>query len=66
VPRDSNNEVATNNEHPELFIFTATSPTHHPIKQHPTATMSDSRLFKPLKVGNIELQNRVAMAPLTR
>jgi NADPH2 dehydrogenase len=28
--------------------------------------MSDSRLFKPLKVGSIELKNRVAMAPLTR
>ena len=28
--------------------------------------MSNSRLFKPLKVGNIELKNRVAMAPLTR
>ncbi|KAF2022711.1 FMN-linked oxidoreductase [Setomelanomma holmii] len=28
--------------------------------------MSESRLFKPLKVGSIELKNRVAMAPLTR
>ncbi|KAL5115077.1 hypothetical protein ACEQ8H_007052 [Pleosporales sp. CAS-2024a] len=28
--------------------------------------MSGSRLFKPLKVGNMELKNRVAMAPLTR
>ena len=28
--------------------------------------MSDSRLFQPLKVGSIELKNRVAMAPLTR
>mgnify|MGYP003624106526 CR=1 FL=1 len=28
--------------------------------------MSESRLFKPLKVGNLELKNRVAMAPLTR
>lgn len=28
--------------------------------------MSSSRLFKPLKVGNVELKNRVAMAPLTR
>jgi hypothetical protein len=28
--------------------------------------MSDSRLFKPLKVGSIELKHRVAMAPLTR
>jgi len=28
--------------------------------------MSNSRLFKPLKVGSIELKNRVAMAPLTR
>lgn len=28
--------------------------------------MSTSRLFEPLKVGNIELKNRVAMAPLTR
>lgn len=28
--------------------------------------MSGSRLFKPLKVGSIELKNRVAMAPLTR
>ncbi|KAH7401158.1 hypothetical protein DE146DRAFT_632178 [Phaeosphaeria sp. MPI-PUGE-AT-0046c] len=28
--------------------------------------MSTSRLFKPLKVGGIELKNRVAMAPLTR
>ncbi|KAF2828796.1 FMN-linked oxidoreductase [Ophiobolus disseminans] len=28
--------------------------------------MSGSRLFKPLKVGNVELKHRVAMAPLTR
>jgi NADPH2 dehydrogenase len=28
--------------------------------------MSDSRLFQPLKVGNLELKNRIAMAPLTR
>lgn len=28
--------------------------------------MSNSRLFKPLKLGNIQINNRVAMAPLTR
>ncbi|KAF2687108.1 FMN-linked oxidoreductase [Lentithecium fluviatile CBS 122367] len=28
--------------------------------------MPGSRLFQPLKIGNIELKNRVAMAPLTR
>jgi NADPH2 dehydrogenase len=28
--------------------------------------MSDSRLFQPLKIGNIEVKNRIAMAPLTR
>ena len=28
--------------------------------------MSASRLFQPLQVGNIQLKNRVAMAPLTR
>lgn len=28
--------------------------------------MSESRLFKPLKLGSIELKNRIAMAPLTR
>lgn len=28
--------------------------------------MSDSHLFRPLKVGSIELKNCVAMAPLTR
>lgn len=28
--------------------------------------MSDSKLFKPLKIGNIEVKHRVAMAPLTR
>jgi NADPH2 dehydrogenase len=28
--------------------------------------MVDSKLFKPLRVGNITLQNRIAMAPLTR
>jgi NADPH2 dehydrogenase len=28
--------------------------------------MSNSRLFQPLKLGSIELRNRVAMAPLTR
>ncbi|KAF2462860.1 FMN-linked oxidoreductase [Lindgomyces ingoldianus] len=28
--------------------------------------MSQSRLFKPLKVGNVTLNNRIAMAPLTR
>ncbi|KAF2644795.1 FMN-linked oxidoreductase [Massarina eburnea CBS 473.64] len=28
--------------------------------------MSDSRLFQPLKLGNIQLEHRVAMAPLTR
>ncbi|KAF2268070.1 FMN-linked oxidoreductase [Lojkania enalia] len=28
--------------------------------------MTDSRLFKPVKLGNITLKNRIAMAPLTR
>merc|ERR1712032_397324 len=28
--------------------------------------MSDSRLFQPLKLGNLQLKNRVVMAPLTR
>ncbi|CAO2658217.1 Nn.00g059400.m01.CDS01 [Neocucurbitaria sp. VM-36] len=28
--------------------------------------MAESRLFEPLKLGSIELKNRVAMAPLTR
>ncbi|TVY83897.1 putative inactive reductase easA [Lachnellula suecica] len=28
--------------------------------------MSQSRLFTPLKIGNIEVQNRISMAPLTR
>jgi NADPH2 dehydrogenase len=28
--------------------------------------MPDSRLFKPLKVGNVEIKHRIGMAPLTR
>ncbi|KAK5627013.1 hypothetical protein RRF57_002728 [Xylaria bambusicola] len=28
--------------------------------------MAESRLFKPLKIGNIEVKHRIAMAPLTR
>lgn len=28
--------------------------------------MAESRLFKPLKIGNIQVQHRIAMAPLTR
>ena len=43
-------------------------PTQNSQKYH-TAEMSNSsqsRLFKPLKVGNIELQNRIVLAPLTR
>lgn len=28
--------------------------------------MAQSRLFKPLKIGNMELEHRIAMAPLTR
>lgn len=28
--------------------------------------MAESRLFKPIKVGNLELKHRIAMAPLTR
>ncbi|TVY41870.1 Chanoclavine-I aldehyde reductase [Lachnellula subtilissima] len=28
--------------------------------------MAESRLFKPLKIGNIEVQHRIGMAPLTR
>jgi len=28
--------------------------------------MAESRLFKPLKLGNMQLKNRIAMAPLTR
>lgn len=28
--------------------------------------MTDSRLFKPLKIGNIEVKHRIGMAPLTR
>jgi NADPH2 dehydrogenase len=28
--------------------------------------MVDSKLFKPIKVGNVNLEHRIAMAPLTR
>jgi NADPH2 dehydrogenase len=28
--------------------------------------MAQSRLFKPLRIGNVEVQHRIAMAPLTR
>jgi len=28
--------------------------------------MSPSRLFQPLKLGNVQLSNRIALAPLTR
>lgn len=28
--------------------------------------MADSRLLKPLKIGNIEVKHRIGMAPLTR
>ncbi|KAL4861301.1 hypothetical protein BDV12DRAFT_208151 [Aspergillus spectabilis] len=28
--------------------------------------MSETRLFKPLKIGNVEIQHRIGMAPLTR
>ena len=28
--------------------------------------MSESRLFKPLKIGNVEVKHRIGMAPLTR
>ncbi|KAK2812213.1 hypothetical protein FQN50_001571 [Emmonsiellopsis sp. PD_5] len=28
--------------------------------------MADSRLFRPLKIGNMEVKHRIAMAPLTR
>ncbi|KAL4982734.1 FMN-linked oxidoreductase [Aspergillus falconensis] len=28
--------------------------------------MTDTRLFKPLKIGNIQVQHRIGMAPLTR
>jgi hypothetical protein len=32
----------------------------------PTISTMSSNLFKPLKLGNLQLQNRVVMAPLTR
>jgi NADPH2 dehydrogenase len=35
-------------------------------ESQPQINMAGSRLFKPLKVGNVELKHRVAMAPLTR
>ena len=28
--------------------------------------MAESRLFKPLKIGNVEVKHRIGMAPLTR
>ena len=31
-----------------------------------THRMTDSRLFQPMKIGNIKLSHRIAMAPLTR
>ncbi|KAK2750853.1 hypothetical protein FQN55_001424 [Onygenales sp. PD_40] len=33
---------------------------------HQPSTMADSRLFRPLKIGNMEVKHRIAMAPLTR
>ncbi|KAF1854226.1 hypothetical protein Lal_00008375 [Lupinus albus] len=34
--------------------------------QSTTNTMSESRLFRPMKIGNITVQHRIGMAPLTR
>lgn len=39
---------------------------HPPPLPNITSTSNMSRLFQPLRVGNIELQNRIVMAPLTR
>jgi hypothetical protein len=33
---------------------------------HGFLTMHQSRLFKPLKIGDMEVQHRIGMAPLTR
>lgn len=38
---------------------------YHPAI-HASYTMADSRLFQPLKIGNVTLQHRIALAPLTR
>jgi NADPH2 dehydrogenase len=53
--------------------FARDTPLHTTIKQrikYITANMGSatpsSKLFQPLKIGKIELSNRVAMAPLTR
>jgi hypothetical protein len=49
-----------------LRYFCSAKIFENPTKPSNTAIMSGSRLFQPLKVGSIELKNRVAMAPLTR
>jgi hypothetical protein len=36
------------------------------FQQAKKITAMSSNLFKPLKLGNLQLQNRVVMAPLTR
>ena len=42
-----------------FFLYLRTS-------AHTSLTMSQSRLFKPLKIGDVEVQHRIGMAPLTR
>ncbi|CCD24006.1 NADPH dehydrogenase NDAI_0C03460 [Naumovozyma dairenensis CBS 421] len=36
------------------------------VKNFPPVALGDTNLFKPIKVGNTELQHRVVMPPLTR
>jgi hypothetical protein len=36
------------------------------FQQAKKITAMSSNLFKPLKLGNVQLQNRIVMAPLTR
>lgn len=55
----------------ECLMLNSSPPYHTPnrtswVHRSQCFTMAQSRLFKPLKIGNVEVKHRIGMAPLTR
>ncbi|KAI0975864.1 FMN-linked oxidoreductase [Xylaria arbuscula] len=68
VLRMSIPKLKSSREAPLLYIFDHCkifTKLHH-ISESSFGKMTSSRLFKPLRIGNIEVSHRIGMAPLTR
>jgi hypothetical protein len=60
------NEHLASKARAEAVAYSKGLPGEPPTYPSASFSVMSSKLFKPLKIGNAQLQNRIVMAPLTR